>query len=186
MPAVRPEELAATPAERAALAELRRLTGVTDGPMERHAVRVFVLAEELARREGTTVDREVLLVASFVHDLGLYVAGGGEPYVTTSRTIAGRLTRGWEPERARRCAEAIERHHELTSQGHRGAEVELFRRADRIEVTAAAATAGLPRPWLRALRRAVPPTGLHREIAVLLVRHGRERGLASLVRIFRP
>jgi HD domain len=183
---VRADALAGTGAERAALAEVRRLTREEDGPMERHGVRVFVLAEALAAQEGTAVDRELLLVAAFVHDLGLYAAHGDEPYVTTGRAIATRVTDGWAPERARRCADAVEHHHELTSQRHRGAEVELLRRADQVEVSAAALTAGLPRPWIRALRRAVPPTGFHREIAGLLLRHGRERGPASLLRIFRP
>jgi hypothetical protein len=186
MPAVRADDLAGTAAEQAALAEVRRLTGAQNGPMERHGVRVFLIAEELARREGTVIDREILLVASFVHDLGLYVDHGDEPYVTTSRAVAAPLTSGWTPARADRCADAIEHHHEMTSQWHRGAEVELLRRADQVEVTATALTAGLPRAWLRALRRAVPPAGLHREIAVLLVRHARERGPASLLRIFRP
>src|SRR3954452_2498252 len=186
MPAVRADDLVGTAVERASLAEVRRLTGETDGPMERHGVRVFIAAEELARRRGTAIDREVMLVASFLHDLGLYVDRGDEPYVTPSRVLAAPLTGGWAPARARRCADAIEHHHQMSSQWHRGAEVELLRRADQVEVTAPALTAGLPRAWLRALRRAVPPVGLHRQIAVLLVRHARERGLASLLRIFRP
>ena len=68
----RADELVCTEAEAAALAALRTATGETDGDIERHTVRQYLIAERLADSRGIAYDREVLLCASFLHDAGLY------------------------------------------------------------------------------------------------------------------
>jgi len=180
------DDLVSTPSERACLDALRDAAGERDGPMERHGIRVFVIVERLARDGGLELDREVLLCASLLHDVGLYPrASEGGAYVTDGRHYAaGVLTPGrWSGDRLERCLDAIELHHELRPQWERGAEVELHRRADLVEVSAGLVRFGLRGGWLRGLFRAVPRTGFYPEIARLLGRALRERP-ASLPRIF--
>jgi hypothetical protein len=175
-----------TSAERASLDALREATGERGGPMERHGIRVFLIVERLASKEGATVDREVLLCASLLHDVGLYPrASEGGAYVTDGRHYAaGVLVSGrWSGDRLERCLDAIELHHELRPQWERGAEVELLRRADLVEVSAGLVRFGLRGGWLRGLFRAVPRAGFYPEIARLLGRALRERP-ATLPRIF--
>ena len=180
------DDLVSTAAERESLAALRRVVGRADGPMERHGVRVFVLVESMAAQAGLAVDREAVLCASLLHDIGLYPgASEGGPYVSDGRHFASGLLapRSWPAERLERCLEAIERHHELRAQWHRGPEVELVRRADLIELTAGLVRFRMRGGWLRGLFRAAPRAGFYPEIARLLGRALRERP-ATLPRIF--
>lgn len=65
------EDLARTASENAVLAALREAAGGTGGPMERHGLRVFLIADRLATARELKVDREVLLIAGLLHDVGL-------------------------------------------------------------------------------------------------------------------
>ena len=78
------DELICTEAEAAALHALRTATEETDGDMERHTVRQYLIAERLADTGGVAYDRELLLCASFLHDAGLY--GPASTGTSTSRT----------------------------------------------------------------------------------------------------
>ena len=182
------EELCETEAERASLARLRELASETDGPLERHGVRAFLLCLELAARGGLTVDRELLLCAALLHDVGLLPgAATGDLYIRDGRRVAEDLlfTLGWPTGRLTLLGETVERHHEVRSQWRRGAEVELLRRADLIEVSAGVVAFGLPRGRIRGLFRAVPREGFFRGIGVLVVRVLRDRP-STLPRIFAP
>jgi hypothetical protein len=59
----RADELVCTEPEAVALEALRTATGETDGDMERHTVRQYLIAERLADTRGIAYDREVLLCA---------------------------------------------------------------------------------------------------------------------------
>lgn len=180
------DEAASTAAERDAVATVRDASGETGGAMERHNLRVFRIACELADRRGIDADREVLLVAAMIHDLGLYdsISRGGV-YVRDGAEHAAELLaeHGWDPQRIRLCADAIERHHELRSQWSRGDEVELMRRADLVDVSGGLVSFGLPRAWLRSLFAEVPRDGTYREIGRLVGHTLRHRPL-SMTRIF--
>jgi hypothetical protein len=142
---------------------LRAACGADEGPIERHSLRVFRLALELAGERE--IDRELLLCACWLHDIGLYPAVATKAaYVTDGRRVADELLAGWEADRLRRCGDAIEHHHELRSQARRGPEVELLRLADRIEVSQGLLLAGVPRAWFRALRREIPARGFVGEV----------------------
>lgn len=162
------DDLVQTEDERDTLARVRELTGETDGPMERHSTRCFLIAEKLAADAGKQIDREVLLIAAWIHDIGLYDgASEGGAYVTDGRHyIEGVLSGkpGWEGERLRLCGDAIERHHELRSQWDAGNEVELLRRADRIELGAGLIRYGIPRAWFKELDQRVSREGTYGEI----------------------
>lgn len=183
------DDLCTTPATQRCLAVLRELTGdAQDGPMERHSIRVVLLAEELARRDGNVVDAELLLCAGLLHDLGLYPGAATKAaYVTDGRVLAEKeLTAlGWPAERVCLCADAVEHHHELVSQAARGTEVELMRRADLIEVSHGLIMFGVPRKHYKQLLRRIPRDGFVPEVLRGLKGAIRDRP-ASLWRIARP
>jgi hypothetical protein len=182
------DDLVASDAEKACLARLRELVGSPNGPIERHSVRVALITEELARRGARAIDRELVVCASLLHDAGLYPgAATRQAYVSDGRVLAQELLAelGWTGDRLRLCGDAVERHHELTPQWGRGAEVELIRRADLVEVSQTLVSFGLPRPWLRTMRSDIPVDGFLPEVLRQLAVAARKRP-ASLPRIFHP
>jgi HD domain len=184
----RADELAHTPAERACLDALRVAAQETDGAMERHCVRQFLIAERLAEDAGQSVDRELLLCAAFLHDTGLYPGvKSHDAYVSDGRHLTERTLQpfGWEPERLKRCLDAVEQHHALRDRSSLGTEVELMRRADLVDVSAGIVNFGIDRWWIRGLVRDIPRSGLHPFLAREIWRMARERP-RSLPRIFAP
>lgn len=181
------DDVAESETERLALDRLREVTGETDGPMERHCLRGYLIGLRLAELRGADPDREVLFVAAMLHDIGLYDgASSGGVYVSDGAVYAEPLLtgrEGWPPERIRRCLDAIERHHELRSQWAAGLEVELMRRADLVDVSAGLITHGAGRDWLHSLAASVRRDGTYREIGGLVLKAMRERPL-SMPRIF--
>jgi hypothetical protein len=181
------EDLAHTSAEMAALAKLREITGEAGGPMERHGLRVFLIADRIATARDAKVDREVLLIAGLLHDIGLYdQASHGGVYVKEGAEFTAELLRaqGWDEDRIRLCFDAIERHHELRSQWDRGAEVELIRRADLVDLTSGLVRFGLSREWLRDLFKSVPRDGTYPTIGREVARQLTHRPL-QFAQIFR-
>jgi len=154
------DALSATPAARAALEALRAAAGA-HGPMERHCLRHFAIAERLAGDRA--FDRELLLCTSWLHDAGLHTPSR-DPYVTEGARLAARVLApfGWPPERLQRCMDACEQHHAPRSRMAMGLEVELVRQADLVDVTRGIVNFGLDRRWLGALFRDVPRDGFWR------------------------
>src|SRR4051794_20062890 len=112
------DELLSTEAEAAALQALRIATGETDGDMERHTVRQYLIAERIADVRSIPYDRELLLCASFLHDSGLYgAASTGDVYIIDSARYARRALEpfGWPDDRLRVCLDACEQHHAFTT-----------------------------------------------------------------------
>ncbi len=183
----RAEDLARTDSETVALAALRDATGETGGPMERHSRRVFLIADRLATARGLRVDREVLLIAGLLHDVGLYdAASHGGVYVKEGAEFTAELLRAqdWDENRIRLCFDAIERHHELRSQWDRGAEVERIRRADLVDLSHRLIRFGLSHEWIHDLFESVSRDGTYRTIGYDVARVLRHRPL-TLPQIFR-
>lgn len=176
---VRAEDLVRSEAEVAALTALREVTGEPGGPMERHSMRCFLIAERIAADRGLMVDHEILLVAGLLHDIGLYDgASEGGVYTTDGAHFAAHLLAGrpgWDERRLRLCSEAIDRHHEIRSQWEAGAEVELMREADLVELSSGIVNHGVSRGWLRGLWRAVPRDGIYRHVGRMVSKALRER-----------
>ncbi len=173
-------------AERDALTRLRSATGMRDGPMERHCLRCRRIAAELAGRHAWVIDGELLTVAALLHDIGLYrsVSTGGVYTHDGADLARAMLPRyAWTNARIERCADAIDRHHELRGQLARGPEVEALRRADLVDLSGGVIRFGIDRGWLRRLNGEVPRRGLAGELARELGRALRERP-TTLPRIF--
>ena len=173
------EDLVRSEAEVAALTALREVTGETGGPMERHSMRCFLVAERIAADRGLMVDHEILLVAGLLHDIGLYDgASAGGVYTTDGAHFARHLLEGrpgWDERRLQLCLDAIDRHHEVRAQWDAGAEVELMREADMVELTSGVVNHGVSRGWLRGLWRAVPRDGLYGHVGRMVGKALRER-----------
>lgn len=180
------DDLVSTESERAALDALRAATREVDGAMERHTVRQYLIAERIADARGVRHDREILLCASFLHDAGLYrPSGTGDAYIQDSVRYAREVLEpfGWSAERLRVCLNACEQHHAFRSRERMGAEVELVRLSDLVEVVPELVRHGVPRRWLRhELFRAVPRNGFWPGFAELLRAHWRR----MLPGMFRP
>lgn len=182
------DELSRTPGERASLAELRRLAGELGGPLERHSVRVYLLSLELAELYSLRVDREVLLCGALLHDVGLLPgAATADSYVRDGRRVAEEVLapKGWVSARLRLVGDLIENHHRLRLQLHRGAEVELVRRADQIELSEGLRRFHLSRRTVSGIHRRVDGQGFRRQLLQLILRLLRDRP-ATIPRIFVP
>ena len=73
------------------------------------------------------------------------------------------------------CLDAIEQHHALRSRWSWGAEVELTRQSDLVEVTSGLVSFGLDRAWLRKLYDEIPRIDFYRLIGREFRRGLRER-----------
>lgn len=181
------DTLVTTDAERASLSALRDATGETAGVMEGHCLRCFRLAMLLGDVNGVELDREVMLCASFLHDIGLYDAvSEGGVYTDEGAELAMRLAKraGWTDDRARLCADACAWHHALTRQWDRGPEVEVLRLADRIEVLGGHARSGLTRSQVGSVFDEIPRAGFYAGLARAVWPSVRSRPM-TLPRIFK-
>jgi len=182
------DSLVETPAEKASLDALRDATGELDGAMERHCLRCFLLCELLAERHSTDLDREVMLCAAILHDIGLYDAvSDGGVYTDEGGEFARALadTHDWEARRADLCAEACAKHHSVKAQWDLGAEVEVLRLADRIEVTAGLSRGGLSRSQIKGVFSEVSRDGFYSALAHVVGPELRKRPL-QMPKIFKP
>jgi hypothetical protein len=182
------ESLVRTDAERRALSALREASGESGGVMELHCVRCFLLCEKLAGNHDADIDREVILCAAFLHDIGVYdsITHGGV-YTEEGAGVAQRLAleAGWDERRAALCADACRHHHSIRSKWELGAEVELMRLADRIEVSGGLVRSGLGGEDLREVNGAAPRDGFYRGLAHVVWPVLRRRPL-TLPAIFKP
>ena len=176
-----PDDLCTTPAEVAALAALRERAGA-GGPMERHCHRQFLICERLAGDRA--FDREVVLVACWLHDAGLWTESK-DPYVTEGAKLVQQILEpfDWPTERLQLCMDAAEQHHSPRSVERLGLEVELLRQSDLVDVSRGLVNFGIEREWLRELFTLIPRTGFWRQMlgpaTVREFRH-RPRSLAGV------
>jgi hypothetical protein len=181
------DTLVETDLERHFLDTLRHASGETDGAMERHCVRCFLFMEALAAKRGVTIDRELALCAALLHDAGLYdeISRGGV-YTDDSGICAEQLflDAGATAERAKLVRETCAQHHALRDQSEKGAEVELMRLADRVELSYGLLGAGLSRSEIREVFNRVSRKGTYRVIAGL-VGHALVERPTTVPRIFK-
>lgn len=139
-----------------------------------HVLRVLSFADLLfahSREPGSPPSsREEFRAAATFHDLGIWTAGTFD-YLEPSCALA----EDWLITRNRRdLAELvramIDDHHRIRSTGEATDPVELFRRADLIDVAFGVRRFGLSRAAYSEVRRRYPDSGFHRTLAGLTVR----------------
>src|SRR5690606_28813315 len=144
------------------------------------------ISERLAAAYRTEIDREVMLCATLVHDLGLYPEfSSGGVYTEEGADLARAIGEeaGWSADRIELCARACERHHKLRPQLEYGPEVEFLRLADRVEVSGFL-RAGLSASELAEVRATAPRDGFYTGLAKAVWPMVRERP-ATLVHVFK-
>jgi hypothetical protein len=102
-----------------------------------HSLRVFVWGCILGRREELPFDREVLYVASLMHDIGLTPAFDGPRCFEVESATAGELLarkHGWDVDRCRVVGEAIRLHTSPFVDPESGAEAHLLEAATSLDV----------------------------------------------------
>lgn len=167
------------------LAPWRGQLGTDHDAYLHHVMRVLALCDRLHQRGAqTTGDRpsgqpEYLTAAAF-HDLGIWTAGTLD-YLDPSIELA----RGWLAEQRQEhlepvVAAIIEQHHKLRRAGDPSSPVELFRRADAIDVTRGLRRFGLPLDQYQAIIREYPGEGFHRRLLALGWRHLRANPTSPL------
>ncbi|RMI32748.1 hypothetical protein [Nocardia stercoris] len=136
-----------------------------------HVVRVLLLCDALyvaADADGPAPSaRPELLVAAVCHDLGVWTAGTFDYLPPSVELARARLAADGRAADTAFVTEVIEQHHKLRPAGSSSDPVEIFRRADAIDLTLGLRSFGLPRAVYRDLLRAFPSRGFHRRIARL-------------------
>ncbi len=164
----------------AILAPYRDKLGADHAAYRHHVWRVIALGRELA---GTpTADQNAkLVIAACFHDLGIWTEDTFD-YIDPSVALAGNYLdrNGLSPWREE-IERMIREHHKLTVfRDSRFPLVEIFRRADWIDVSLGLLTFGLSRTVIRNIRREYPNAGFHKKLLWLTAREFRRHPLSPL------
>jgi hypothetical protein len=144
-----------------------------------HAYRVVNFYRLLDKNEFEDVDK--VAIAAVFHDIGIWTAGTFD-YLPPSIAAASEYLReidreSWHQE----IAAMIDHHHKLTECAvalpH---SVELFRRADWIDVSMGWVRFGLPRCIVAPVRAMFPGYGFHRLLTKLVLRRAARHPLSPL------
>ena len=138
VPRVGIDELPQTAAVELAVSELERYAeGETE--LRNHSFRTFHFAELLAQQSSVALDREVLAVATVLHDVGLYPKAvtevDGMDFTVRGARIARRVTEkaGWSRDRSDLAAQAITINANGRVSTHWGAEAYFARLAPLVD-----------------------------------------------------
>ena len=139
---------------------------------EHHVMRVLLLCDRLHRRtdpaSGDTPSREPeYLTAGVFHDLGIWTAHTFDylaPSVELARTwLTNEGNQHLEPV----VTAMIAQHHKIRQADSPTSPVEIFRRADTIDLTLGLRRFGLPLREYRTITRRYPDAGFHRRLVTL-------------------
>lgn len=148
------------------LAPYRAQLGADFEGYHNHVCRVVHFC--LALRDCTPAERERVVIAGCFHDIGIWTEGTLD-YLPPSHAeaVAWLRTEGREQE-AEEVTLMIDLHHRLRAvKDARYPLVEVFRRADLVDVSLGLVTFGLPRAYVRAVQAQFPDAGFHRRLAQL-------------------
>jgi hypothetical protein len=141
-------------------------------PYRHHVMRVLALCDRLHERIPAATgkppsDRPEYLTAAAFHDLGIWTAGTFDylaPSVQLAREwLAAERQEQLEP----LVTEMIVQHHKVRQADVVTSPVEVFRRADTIDVTLGLRRFGLPLGEYRSITRRWPNAGFHRRLGAL-------------------
>lgn len=170
--------------------------GLSSPLLLNHAIRTYHFGSILAARDGLRLDRELLYVASALHDLGLTPTYDTEPgsfeWVGAKRARAFGIEQGMDPQRADLLHDAIALHSSVgianarepeIAMVHYGAGVDLF--GMRLDEIPRLDLQRLLEEWPRCAFKAHFPTLLERQVELKPDSHiagAMGLGLASRVR----
>lgn len=148
------------------LGQRRTTLGDQLQPYKNHVYRVTNFCFALHDCRGD--DREKILVAGCFHDLGIWPDDEVDylaPSIDLAREYLNEKGKeGWSTE----IGQMIDLHHQLRSvKDGEFPLVEAFRKADLVDVSLGLRTFGLPRSFVRSVRRQFPNLGFHRNLVRL-------------------
>lgn len=135
-------------------------------PYRNHVERLLAICTKINQ---PLVDSELTAfrVAAVFHDLGIW-SDGTFDYLPPSRKRATEwLQANGLGDKAGLVEALIENHHKIRSAGSASDAVEIFRRADWMDVTLGLVNFGLPREAYRAILRQHPDAGFHKRLLEL-------------------
>lgn len=135
-----------------------------------HVERLLVLCDWLAADAGASLDPLALRVAAVYHDLGIWSDGTFDYLAPSTARATAWLEAQGRADLAPQVAAMIGQHHKVRPAGPATDPVEIFRRADWMDVTLGLLNAGLPRTRYRELLRRHPDAGFHWRLVQLSVR----------------
>src|SRR5580765_3561130 len=143
---------------------------------QNHVYRIVNLCAEFVGRS----ELEKIAVAAVFHDLGIWTNCTFD-YIAPSIALAhnylvARAREDWITEIERMIAD----HHKITSEADPGSLVEVFRRADWIDVTWGLRGFGIPRSFVGRLFEAWPDAGFHWRLVTLTLDRFRRHPLTPL------
>lgn len=134
-----------------------------------HVLRVVILCDRQAADLGFVAsDREEYLTAGAFHDLGIWSAGTFD-YLEPSEQLAREWLAGvGREDLGDLVTQMIDQHHKVRSAGRPHDPVEIFRRADAIDVEVGLlGRFGVSRAEYRQLAQEFPDAGFHRRLLEL-------------------
>lgn len=137
-------------------------------------MRVLLLANELDAVSGNDSappsERTEFLVAGVFHDLGIWSDGTFDYLVPSIDLARDHLDARGESALFPLVEEMIDQHHKLRSAADHASPVELFRRADSIDVALGLRRFGLPLSSYRKILKDYPDRGFHWRLIELSTR----------------
>ena len=158
------------------LSPWRAQLGIDYRAYEHHVTRVLLLCDRLHLRTDPASNsppsrRSEYLTAAVFHDLGIWTARTFDylaPSVELARTW---LTSEGDQRLEPLVTDMIEQHHKIRGADAPTSPVEIFRRADTIDLTLGLRRFGVPLHEYRSLTRRYPVAGFHRRLVAFAWKH---------------
>ncbi|MFT4050137.1 MAG: hypothetical protein QM648_09930 [Solirubrobacterales bacterium] len=136
-----------------------------------HVIRVLLFCDALAEASdaaaGRPSRRPEFIACGVFHDLGIWTDRTFDYLVPSIELAADHLQVAGHEELIPLVSEMIDQHHKQRAAGAEDDPVELFRRADLVDVSLGARRFGIPRRRVSEIRRAYPNRGFHRRLVQL-------------------
>ncbi|MBJ7458658.1 MAG: hypothetical protein JHD02_05685 [Thermoleophilaceae bacterium] len=149
-----------------------------------HVIRVLLFCDRLFERSGGTGEppsrRVEYRVTGVFHDLGIWTDKTFDYLVPSIELATEYLQHEGREDLSELVTEMIDQHHKQRAAGAVDDPVEVFRRADLIDVSLGLRRFGLPLKDVRATQRAYPNRGFHRGLLVLTARRTIEHPTSPL------
>lgn len=179
---MRDDELAVEISER--LSPYAEALGADRPGYTNHVIRLLLFCDLLHVRSGAAGERpsrsEPYLVAGVFHDLGIWTDRTFDYLVPSIELAAEYLQREAREDLEAEVRTMIDLHHKQRAAGPADDPVEIFRRADAVDVLLGLRRFGLAFGDVRAVRKAYPDRGFHRTLVRLTARRTVEHPTSPL------